>query len=41
MCTCTIPSKHMSKEGVAKWFEEEIASGSFQGGEEEVEKGER
>jgi hypothetical protein len=39
VCTGTVPRKHRPKEGEAKWFEVEKAPGSFQGGEEEVERG--
>jgi hypothetical protein len=41
VCTCTIPGKHRPKEIATKWFEVERALGSFQGGEEEVERGKR
>jgi hypothetical protein len=40
VCTCTIPGKHRPKEGETKWFKVERASGSFQGVDEEVERGE-
>jgi hypothetical protein len=39
MCAGKIPRKHRPKEGATKWFEVERASGIFQGGEEEVERG--
>jgi hypothetical protein len=41
MCTSTVPRKHRPREGATKWFKAERALGSFQGGEEEVEKGKR
>jgi hypothetical protein len=39
MCTGTIFEKHRPQEREAKQFQEERSLGSFQGGEEEVERG--
>jgi hypothetical protein len=41
VCACTILGKHRPKERATKWFKVERASGIFQGGEEEVERGKR
>jgi hypothetical protein len=39
MCTGIVPGKHRPKEGATKWFKEKKSPGSFQGGEEKVERG--
>jgi hypothetical protein len=41
VCIGTVPGKHRPKERVTKWFEAERPPGSFQGGEEEVERRKR
>jgi hypothetical protein len=40
MCIGTISIKHRPQEMVAEQFQAERALGSFQGGEEKVERGE-